>query len=195
MTRPPLALSATLAALLLAGCGVNAVPTEEEAAKAEWADVQSAYQRRANLIPNLVATVKGAATAEERTLTNVTQARANATRIQLTGEQLRDPQAMQRFAEAQNQLSAAILPLQRMQEAYPQLQSQQNFATLMHQLEGTENRISVEIDDYNRAVQNYNTTIRTFPNAIGAKVFYGAKPMVPFQATVANAEVAPQVQF
>lgn len=182
-------------AVALSACGINSIPTAEESAKAKWADVQAQYQRRANLIPNLVATVRGAAASEERILTEVTQARANATRITLSEEQLTDPAAMQRFQEAQNNLTAAILPLQRLQEAYPQLQSQQNFATLMSQLEGTENRITIAIRDYNEAVQAYNTEIRTFPSVIGAKIIYGSDPMVPFEATVPNADVAPTVDF
>jgi LemA protein len=189
------ALMLPVAAVSLSGCGVNSIPTAEEQAKAKWADVQAAYQRRANLIPNLVATVKGAAGSEERILTNVTQARADATRITLSGDQLSDPAAMQRFAEAQTRLSAAIIPLQRLQEAYPQLQSQGNFRVLMDQLEGTENRINITIRDYNQAVQAYNTEIRTFPSVIGAKVIYGAKPMATFQATTPNADQAPTVDF
>jgi len=181
-----------VAAASLSGCGVNSIPTAEENAKAKWADVQAAFQRRANLIPNLVATVKGAATSEQNILVGVTEARANATRITLSGDQIGDPAAMARFAAAQNQLT---LSLQRMQEAYPQLQSQGNFKTLMDQLEGTENRINIGIRDYNQAVQQYNTTIRTFPAVIGAKVFYGAKPMATYQATTPNAEVAPTVNF
>ncbi|HWT11551.1 MAG TPA: LemA family protein [Allosphingosinicella sp.] len=190
-------LFAVLAALVvtLSACGVNSIPTAEEEAKARWADVQASYQRRANLIPNLVATVRGAAASEERILTGVTQARADATRITVTPDQLTDPAAMQRFAEAQSRLSAAIIPLQRLQEAYPNLQSQQNFSTLMQQLEGTENRINIAVRDYNSAVQNYNTTIRTFPAVIGAKVIYGSEPMATFQATTPNADVAPTVDF
>ena len=184
-----------VAGVSLASCGVKSVPTAEEEAKAKWADVQAAYQRRANLIPNLVATVRGAAGSEERILTGVTQARADATRITVTPEQLSDPEAMKRFAEAQSRLSAAIIPLQRMQEAYPTLQSQKNFSTLMDQLEGTENRINIAIRDYNGAVQSYNTRIRTFPDVIGAKVFYGAEPMATFQATTPNADQAPTVDF
>jgi LemA protein len=186
---------APVAAVSLSGCGVNSIPTAEEEAKAKWADVQAAYQRRANLIPNLVATVRGAAASEERILTGVTQARADATRITVTPEQLSDPAAMQRFAEAQSRLSAAIIPLQRLQEAYPQLQSQQNFATLMQQLEGTENRINITIRDYNQAVQAYNTRIRTFPDIIGAKVIYGSEPMATYQAATPDADVAPTVDF
>jgi LemA protein len=181
-----------VAGVSLAGCGVNSIPTAEESAKAKWADVQAAYQRRASLIPNLVSTVKGAAASEERILTGVTEARANATRITVSGDQLTDPAAMARFADAQNRLT---LSLQRLQEAYPTLQSQGNFKTLMDQLEGTENRINIAIRDYNGAVQAYNTEIRTFPSVIGAKVIYGAKPMATFQATTPNAEVAPDVSF
>ena len=193
--RPFGALLAPAALLSLSACGVNTIPTAEEKAKAEWADVQAAFQRRANLIPNLVETVKASATSEERILTGVTQARADATRITVSPEQLSDPAAMQRFSEAQSRLSAAIIPLQRLQEAYPNLQSQQNFSTLMSQLEGTENRINIAIQDYNQAVQAYNTEIRTFPSVIGAKVIYGAEPMVPYQAVTPGAEVAPTVDF
>ena len=189
------ALLAPAALLSLSGCGVNTIPTAEEEAKAQWANVQAAFQRRANLIPNLVSTVRGAAASEERILTGVTEARASASRITVTPEQLSDPQAMQRFSEAQSRLAAAIIPLQRLQEAYPQLQSQQNFATLMTQLEGTENRINIDIRDYNDAVRRYNTTIRTFPNVIGARVIYGSQPLVPYQATTAGAEEAPKVDF
>jgi LemA protein len=184
-----------VAAVSLSGCGVNSIPTAEEAAKAKWADVQAAYQRRASLVPNLVSTVRGAAASEERILTRVTEARAEATKITVTPEQLTDPAAMQRFQEAQSRLSAAIIPLQRLQEAYPNLQSQQNFGTLMQQLESTENRINIAIRDYNSAVQAYNTEIRTFPSVIGAKVIYGAKPMQTFQATTPNADQAPEVNF
>lgn len=197
MTRSRLyaALIAPVAIVSLSGCGINSIPTAEEEAKARWADVQAAYQRRANLVPNLVATVRGAAASEERILVGVTQARAEATRVTISPDQLDDPAAMQRFSEAQSRLSAAIIPLQRLQESYPQLQSQQNFATLMSQLESTENRINITIGDYNQAVQAYNTRIRTFPDVIGAKIFYGAEPMQTFQATTPNAEVAPEVSF
>ncbi|MBV8685845.1 MAG: LemA family protein [Alphaproteobacteria bacterium] len=191
-TRFATLLLAPAAAASLAGCGVNSIPTAEESAKAKWADVQAAYQRRANLIPNLVATVKGAAASEQNILVGVTQARADATKIQLSGDQIGDPAAMQRYADAQNRLT---LSLQRLQEAYPQLRSQENFQTLMSQVEGTENRINISIQDYNKAVQDYNTEIRTFPSVIGAKVFYGAKPMAPYQATTPNAEQAPTIDF
>jgi len=195
MNRLLTALLAPAAIVSLSGCGINSIPTAEEEAKARWADVQDRYQRRADLIPNLVASVQGAAAQERNVLREVTEARANATRIQLSPEQLRDPEAMRAFTEAQGRLSSAIIPLQRMQEAYPELRTNQNFLTLQSQLESTENRISIARTDYNRAVQAYNTRIRTFPDVIGAKVFYGAEPMVPFQATAENAKEAPKVDF
>jgi LemA protein len=195
MTRTRLFAVFAPLVLLLSACGINSIPTAEEQAKAKWADVQASYQRRASLIPNLVATVRGAAASERAILTEVTEARANATRITLTPDQLADPAAMQRFAEAQSRLSAAILPLQRLQETYPELRSQGNYSTLMSQLEGTENRINIALRDYNAAVQEYNTTIRTFPAVIGARVIYGAQPMTPFEATTPNADQAPTVDF
>jgi LemA protein len=192
MTRTRLLAVFAPVLLFLSACGVNSIPTAEENAKAKWADVQASYQRRANLIPNLVATTRGAAASEERILTEVTQARADATRITVTPDQLTDSGAMARFAEAQNRLT---LNLQRLQEAYPQLQSQANFQTLMSQLEGTENRINIAIRDYNEAVRAYNTEIRTFPSVIGARIIYGSSPMVPFEATAPNADIAPTVDF
>lgn len=194
MLRAPIVRTvfAAAAAASLAGCGLNSVPTAEEAAKARWADVQNQYQRRADLIPNLVATVKAAGAQEKDVLTEVTRARASATQIQVSPDDLSNPQAMQNYQRAQAGLT---LSLQRLQEAYPELRSQQNYTTLMSQLEGTENRITIARNDYNTAVQAYNTRIRTFPDAIGAKVFYGAKPMVPFQATTPGAEAAPKVDF
>jgi len=179
-------------ALGLSGCGLNSVPTAEENAKAKWADVQNQYQRRADLIPNLVATVKAAGAQEKDILVEVTQARASASQVQVSPDQLSDPAKMKAFQAAQSGLT---LSLQRLQEAYPELKSQGNYTTLMSQLEGTENRITVARNDYNQAVQAYNTTIRTFPDAIGAKVFYGAKPLVPFEAVTPGAETAPKVSF
>lgn len=192
--RLAFALMTPLAAVSLAGCGINSVPTAEENAKAKWADVQAAFQSRANLIPNLVATVGAAAQAERGTLTEITQARANATRITLSEDQLTDPQAMARFQEAQNQLSVAV-SLQRLQEAYPTLRSQEGFLNLQSQLEGSENRVRIAIRDYNEAVRAYNTTIRTFPDSIGANLIHGAEPLVPYQAVTPGAEVAPTVNF
>jgi len=183
------------AALALGGCGINSIPTAEENAKAKWADVQNQYQRRADLIPNLVATVKGYAKQESSVLVGVTQARANASAVRLSADDLKDPAKVQAYERAQNGVTLALNQLRPLQEAYPDLKSNQNFLALQSQIEGTENRITVARTDYNSAVQAYNTQIRTFPNSIGAKVFYGAKPMVPFTATTAGAETAPSVSF
>lgn len=191
----PFAVTAPIAAVMaitLAGCGINSVPTADEAVKARWADVQNQYQRRADLIPNLVSTVKAAGAQEKAILTEVTQARASASQVRVSPEQLDDPQAMNNYARVQTGLT---MSLQRLQEAYPELRSQGNYVTLMSQLEGTENRITIARDDYNQSVQSYNTRIRTFPDAIGARIFYGAKPKVPFQATTPGAEAAPKVDF
>jgi LemA protein len=195
MLRHRLGLAAPFAALALAGCGVNAIPTAEENTKAKWADVQNQYQRRADLIPNLVATVKGYATHEQSTLEGVTEARAKATQVTVSADDLTDPAKVKAFQDAQNSLSGALGKLLSVQEAYPQLQADQNFLALQSQLEGTENRIAVARTDYNAAVQAYNTQIRTFPDSITAKVVYGAKPITPFTATSPNAETAPTVKF
>jgi LemA protein len=183
-----------VASLGLAACGINTVPTVEEEAKARWADVQSAYQRRADLIPNLVASVRGAAQSETTILTNVTEARSRATSINITTEDLSNPEEFQRFQDAQNELTQALGQLRTVVENYPQLQSQARFADLMTQLEGTENRIDVARTRYNEAVQSYNTTIRTFPATIAANIIYGAEPMQPFQAE-AGSQTAPDVDF
>ncbi|UZK65149.1 LemA family protein [Sphingomonas sp. M1-B02] len=183
-----------VSAALLSACGLNSVPTAEEAAKARWADVQANYQRRADLIPNLVSTVRGAAGSEGKILTDVINARAKATSIQLTGDDLADPAKVQQFQAAQDELGGTLSRLLVTTEAYPQLQSQVGFQKLQDQLEGTENRITISIRDYNTAVQDYNTRIRTFPDAIGAKIFHGAKPITPFAAK-AGADVAPTVDF
>lgn len=185
---------AAAAALSLAACGINSVPTAEENAKAKWADVESAYQRRADLIPGLVETVKGAAASESQILTNVTNARAAATSINITTDDLSNPETFEKFQSSQNQLTQALGQLRTVVENYPQLQSQGRFTQLMDELSGTENRINEARRDYNAAVQSYNTTIRTFPDAIGAKVIYGAKPMVPFKAEP-GAATAPEVDF
>ena len=184
-------LLAPLAALSLAGCGLNSVPTAEENVNAKWGDLQADYQRRSDLIPNLVATVKGYAQQEKSVLTEVTQARASATQIKLSPGDLSDPQKVSAFNDAQNRVT---LSLQRLQEAYPDLKSNANFLALQDQLEGTENRINASRRDYNTSVQAYNTRIRTFPDAIGARIFYGAKPKVPFEAA-AGAQTAPSVNF
>ncbi|MFM9827493.1 MAG: LemA family protein [Sphingomonas sp.] len=183
---------ALAAAGLLSACGLNSVPTAEETAKARWADVQNEYQRRSDLVPNLVTTVKAAGAQEKSILVEVTQARAAANTIRVSASDLSDPAKLQQFDRTQASLG---LSLQRLQEAYPELQSQQGYKTLLSQLEGTENRITIARRDYNGAVQSYNTTIRTFPDAIGAKIFYGAKPLVPFAATTPGAEAAPKVDF
>src|SRR5437763_6515073 len=189
-----LGLLAPLAALSLAGCGINSVPTAEEQVNAKWGDLQADYQRRVDLIPNLVATVKGYAQQEKSVLVEVTQARASAGRVQLNASDLSDPAKVQAFNDAQSRLTQAIIPLQRLQDAYPDLKSNANFMALQDQLEGTENRIEISRRDYNDSVRQYNTLIRTFPTAIGAKVFYGAKPKVPFAAAAA-AQTAPTVSF
>ena len=188
-------LLAPLAAFSLAGCGLNSVPTAEEQVNAEFANLQAEYQRRNDLIGNLVETVKAAAGSEEQILTQVTEARSRATSVNLTPAQLDDPQAVQAYNQAQSGLSNARSLLGTViMERYPELQSQQRFADLMVSLEGTENRIRTQRRDYNVAVQGYNTRIRTFPDAIGARIFYGAKPKVPFEAA-AGAEQAPTVDF
>ncbi|HVM38457.1 MAG TPA: LemA family protein [Sphingomicrobium sp.] len=186
---------APLAAFSLAGCGLNTIPTAEEQVNAEFANLQAEYQRRNDLIGNLVETVKGAAGSEERILTQVTEARSRATSVNLTPEQLSDPQAVRNYNEAQAGLTNARSLLGTViMERYPQLQSQGRFSDLMVALEGTENRIRTQRRDYNEAVRAYNTRIRTFPDAIGAKIIYGAKPKVPFEAA-AGAEDAPTVSF
>jgi LemA protein len=190
-----LGLLAPLAALALAGCGLNTVPTAEERVNAEFGNLQAEYQRRNDLVGNLVETVKAAAGSETQILTQVTEARARATSVNLTPQQLDDPQAVRAYNDAQAGLSQARSLLGTViVERYPQLQSQQRFADLMVALEGTENRIRTQRRDYNEAVRQYNTTIRTFPDAIGARIFYGAKPKVPFEAA-AGAEEAPTVNF
>jgi LemA protein len=186
------ALLVPFAALSLSACGLNSVPTAEEEAKARWADVQNEYQRRADLIPNLVSTVKGYATQEKEVLTQVTQARASATAINVRTD---DPESLKRFGQAQGELSAALGRLLSVTENYPDLKSNTNFLALQAQLEGTENQITIARRDYNQAVQAYNTRIRTFPDAIGAKIFHGAKPMATFEATSPNAQTAPTVNF
>ncbi len=185
---------APVACVALAGCGVNSIPTAEEAVNAQYANLQSSYQRRADLIPNLEAVVKGAAASERGILVDVIDARAKATSVQLTPGDLSDPAKVAQFQAAQGKLSQSLGRLLVNVERYPTLQSQQTFQTFQAQIEGTENRINVERQKYNEAVQAYNTRIRTFPDAIGAKVIYGAKPKVAFQAD-AGAEKAPTVNF
>jgi LemA protein len=182
-------------ALGLSACGVNTIPTKEEAVKAKWGDVENQYQRRADLIPNLVATVKGYAAQEKDVLEAVTKARASATQVTIDPTKLPDPSQMAAYEQAQGNLSSALGRLLVTVEKYPELKSNENFLQLQSQLEGTENRITVARRDYNEAVQSYNTEIRTFPSIIAAKVIYGATPLAPFKATTANANQAPTVAF
>ena len=184
-----------LAPMLIAGCGINTIPTKDEKAKAAWAEVQNQYQRRADLIPNLVETVKGYAAQEREVLTQVTEARASATQVKVDASTITDPVQFQKFAAAQDQLSGVLGRLMMIQERYPDLKSNQNFMALQSQLEGTENRIAIARRDYNAAVQDYNTEIRTFPGALWAgTVHRWAKPMQTFQASAA-AQSAPSVNF
>jgi len=184
-----------LIALSLSGCGINSIPTAQENAKAKWANVQADYQRRANLIPQLVGTVKGEAAQESKVLIGVTTARSLANAAQISTDDLSDPAKVAKFGQAQGALTAALVNIKNLQEAYPTLKSNESFMALQSQLEGTENRINVSIKDYNDAVQAYNTTIRTFPAMVGAKLIYGSKEMTPYTATAPNADVAPTVDF
>ncbi len=197
IVSPRLPLRTMLAAfclLALSACGINSVPTAEEAAKARWADVEAQYQRRADLVGNLVATVKGAARHEEETLTKVTEARAKATSVQVSTDDLSDPAKVAQFAQAQSALSQSLGRLLATVEAYPDLKANQNFLDLQSQLEGTENRISTAIIKYNESVQAYNVLVRTFPSMIGATI-RGARPMTPYKATATGAQEAPKVDF
>ncbi len=182
-----------LACLLLPGCGINTIPTLEEQAKGAWSQEQNQYQRRAELIPNLVETVRGYAKQEREVLTQVIEARAKATQVQVNADQLTDPEAVRRFQEAQSQLSGALSRLIAVSENYPDLKSNQNFLALQSQLEGTENRISVARRDYIQAVQSYNTEVRTLPGRLWA-VVYGAKPMATLTAAEEQ-QRPPQVRF
>lgn len=190
----------TLLALILIGfsvsaCGYNNIPTFEEQAKAKWADVQNNYQRRADLIPNLVATVQGYAKQEKDVLTAVIEARAKATQMKIDVSQLGDPEKLKQFQDAQNQLSGALGRLIAVSENYPDLKSNQNFLALQSQLEGTENRIAVARRDYIEAVRVYNTELKTFPGLLWASTFFRAnKPMAEFTAGE-DAQKPPQVKF
>ena len=182
-------------ALTLAGCGVNTIPTRDEQVKAAWGEVQNQYQRRADLVPNLVATVKGYAKQESSVLESVTQARASATQVKVDASTITDPAAFAKYQAAQNQLSGVLGRLLAITENYPDLKSNQNFLALQSQLEGTENRVSIARRDYNLAVQDYNIALRTFPTVLWAKTLYGSqKPALPFEA-VASAQAAPTVSF
>jgi LemA protein len=181
--------------LSLAACGINTVPTQDEQVKAAWSQVQNEYQRRADLVPNLVATVKGYAAHEQGTLTAVTEARAKATQMVLPPDILSNPQAFHQFEQNQAQLSGALGRLLAVSESYPQLKADQNFLVLQAQLEGTENRIAVARQDYIAAVQQYNTTLRTIPSRWIAAIFYPeAKPRQTFTSTE-DAQHAPKVSF
>jgi LemA protein len=186
---------AVLLGLTVSACGYNNIPTEEEQAKAKWADVQNNYQRRADLIPNLVATVQGYAAQEKNVLTAVVEARAKATQIKLDASDLTNPDKLKAFQDAQNQLTGVLGRLLAVTENYPDLKSNANFLALQSQLEGTENRIAVARRDYIDAVRAYNTALRTLPTVIWAKtVFSGEKPMAEFAANT-GAETPPQVKF
>ena len=181
--------------LAVAGCGYNTIPTLQEQAKARWADVQNQYQRRADLIPNLVATVQGFAAQEKNVLTAVVEARAKATQVRVDASQLTDPDKLKAFQDAQNQLTGALGRLLAVSENYPELKSNANFLALQSQLEGTENRIAVARRDYIDAVRAFNTALRTFPTVIWAKTaFSSEKPMAEFTASEGS-EKPPQVKF
>ncbi len=188
-------LAAVLLGLTVSACGYNDIPTLEEQAKAKWADVQNNYRRRADLIPNLVATVQGYAKQEKDVLTAVVEARAKATQVKIDVSQLTDPEKLKQFQDAQSQLSGALGRLLAVSENYPDLKSNQNFLALQSQLEGTENRIAVARRDYIEAVRAYNTELRTFPGVFWASTFFrDNKPMAEFAAND-NAQTPPQVKF
>jgi LemA protein len=194
-SRIGLALALLGIGFTLAGCGYNTIPTLEETAKARWGDVQNQYQRRTDLIPNLVETVKGFAAQEKSVLTSVVEARAKATQVKVDVSDLTDPAKLKAFQDAQNQLSGALGRLLAISENYPDLKSNANFLALQSQLEGTENRIAVARRDYIEAVRAYNTALRTFPTIIWAKtVFSGNKPMAEFTATEGS-DRPPPVKF
>jgi LemA protein len=179
----------------VSGCGYNTIPTLEEQAKAKWGDVQNQYQRRADLIPNLVATVQGYAKQEKDVLTSVVEARAKATSVKIDASQLSDPEKLKQFQDAQAQLSGALGRLLAVSENYPELKSNQNFLALQSQLEGTENRISVARRDYIEAIRAYNTSLKTLPSLIwAATLFRSNKPMAEF-AAAESAQAPPQVKF
>ena len=188
-------LAAVLLGLTVSGCGYNNIPSYEEQAKAKWADVQNNYQRRADLIPNLVSTVQGYARQERDVLTAVVEARAKATQVRIDASQLTDPDKLKQFQDAQNQLSGALGRLLAVTENYPDLKSNQNFLALQSQLEGTENRIATARRDYIESVRLYNTELKTFPGVLwAATAFRSNKPMAEFAATE-GAQTPPQVKF
>ena len=194
-SRVRVVLSVVALGLTLSACGYNTIPTLGEQAKARWSDVQNQYQRRSDLIPNLVATVQGYAAQEKSVLTAVVEARAKATQIQVNASDLSDPDKLKAFQDAQNQLTGVLGRLLAVTENYPDLKSNANFLALQSQLEGTENRIAVARRDYIDAVRAYNTALRTFPTVIWAKTaFSGEKPMAEFTASD-TAQTPPQVKF
>jgi LemA protein len=193
--QPTRMLLVTVGAMSVAACGFNSVPTKQEAAKAKWADVQAAFQERANLVPNLAAVAKGAAEQEKAILTGVVEARAKATSVQINPNagDLSNPAKMQQFSQAQEQFGQSLGRLLVSVERYPDLKSIVNYQMLQTQIEGQENRVRVAVRDYNSAVQDYNTEVRVFPTMIGAKL-RGASPLVPYQAVTPGAEVAPSLE-
>jgi LemA protein len=184
-----------MAALLLSGCGINTIPTLDEEVKAAWSQVLNQYQRRADLVPNLVETVRGFATQERETLTAVVEARARATQTQIPPDILTNPEAFRRFQENQQSLTQALSRLLVVVERYPELKSNQNFLQLQAQLEGTENRIAVARRDYIQTIQRYNTEIRTFPGIIWATILYRDAKVKENFAAQPGAEQAPRVNF
>jgi LemA protein len=183
-------------AALLSGCGINNIPTYDEQVKAAWSQVENQYQRRADLVPNLVETVKGFAKQEQETLVAVSEARAKATSIQVDASTLDDPQKLRQFQQAQEQLSGALSRLMAVSERYPELKSNQNFLALQSQLEGTENRIAVARRDFITSVERYNTEIRTFPGRIWHSLMYSDMSLREnFEATAPEADKAPEVKF
>jgi LemA protein len=195
VSRARALVAALLLGLSVSACGYNEIPTQEENAKAKWGDVQNQYQRRADLIPNLVQTVAGYAKQEKDVLVSVTEARAKATALKVDASTITDPEKFKQFQEAQAQLSGALGRLLAISENYPDLKSNQNFLALQSQLEGTENRISVARKDYIEAVRTYNTTLKTFPGMLWAMTLFRAnKPMEEFTASP-GADTAPKVQF
>ena len=191
----PKLLAAIGVAFALAGCGVNNIPTKDQAVKAAWANVQGTYQRRSDLIPNLVATVQGFAAQEKSVLIAVTEARANATRVNIDASSITDPAAFERFRQAQDQLSGVLGRLMMITEKYPDLKSNQNFLALQSQLEGTENRIAIARRDFNETARVYNTSLRTFPTIIWAKTVYASQKPAQIFAASAAAQEAPKVSF
>lgn len=196
MRRTRSALAVVCLGVLLAGCGINTIPTLDEQVKSSWSQVQNQYQRRADLIPNLVETVKGFAAQERETLTAVVEARAKVGSMQVDPGLIDDPARLQQFEQAQAQLGSALQRLMVVVERYPDLKSNQNFLTLQSQLEGTENRIAVARRDYITAVERFNTEIRTFPGRLWHSFLYSDLEIrETYEATAPEAEQAPQVSF